>query len=166
MIVLIEMLLHKIETLFNVTIVHKNDELEVAFTPCLSGKAVKIDDKIGWRYEVHKISERDLKKRGSFKMWWPTELTDVQHAVFVKLAQDGSIPIDAELGQFATSTGHDIEGLVQSLVDTHLVAREGDRLYLTTERLDVLIVPGFGNVAAENNRDQLTEWLSRRMNAR
>lgn len=165
MIALVEMLWHKIETQLSVAIDYENDKMEIGGTPYLFAKAIESDGGSGWIYRTHELRESDLIQCGGLEVWQPIILTDVQHTVIVKLTQHGSVPIDEELASFATSTGQDINELVQSLVDTRLVARDSDRLYLTTESLAVMMVPGVGTVAAENNRGQLLDWLMRRMNS-
>lgn len=157
--ILLELLFTKLDFRFDSNLAEDDSLERECMSVCLSTKAVQKDGKSGWEYQFHPMKEKDLRKRGSSYKWAPVEITDAQHAVFVKLCTEGHIALDeASFEDFAREQAGGFEGFIESLVKTQLIAIHGKKLVLTTIKCQVVVTPE-GVFAAENHDGQLTAWM-------
>lgn len=161
--ILLELVFTKLDIKFGTNLAEDDSLERESMSGCLSAKAVQKDGRCGWEYQFHHLSEADLKKRGSSYEWVPAQITDAQHAVFIRLCRDKYISLDeADFTDFARKQDGGFEGFVESLVKTQLIAIQDNRLVLTTIRCEVVVTPE-GVFAAENHDGQLTVWINRQL---
>lgn len=116
----------------------------------------------GWIYRLENLSSRHL--RGTdFDEWEPVEIDADQNVMITMLCSEDILVTDPELQEFLLSKGYNPAAFIDALCRTTLVAREGDRLQLTTTCCQVVVLPDGRYVAADNNTGRLSRWLDRYM---
>ena len=159
--VMLEIIFSKIDAIFDTNIAFEDSIEQEAMASCLRGRAVKKEDKSGWEYTFDNVSEKALKTRGHTYLWRPALLTTSQHVVIEHLCKNSKIDMTAkDFIEFAEGEPGGFAGFVQSLIDTRLIARKGGNLVLTTVKCQAIIAPDGNYYAAENNFDQLTNWIA------
>jgi hypothetical protein len=157
MLLLLESVWTKLDTLFNLGAF--SDDLEQErLNPCLFARAVKKDSLYGWEYRFEDIPESALLAAGPTRQWVPVKLTEVE-AIIITLLLKGRdvVTTSKDFIALASSHGTASDELIGKLLDTHLVARQNDRLVLIPEDCAMVITPD-GTFAAENNAGLLTSW--------
>lgn len=163
--ILLELVFTKLDIKFGTNLAEDNSLERESLSGCLSAKAVQKDGKSGWEYQFHQLSEKDLKRRGSSYEWAPVEITDAQHAVFMRLCREGYVALDeADFSDFARKNEGGFDGFIESLVKTQLIAIQDRNLVLTTIKCEVVVTPE-GVFAAENHDGQLTVWAHKQLEA-
>ncbi len=161
--ILLELVLTKLDISFNANLAEDDAPDRESMSVCISTRAAQKDGKYGWEYCFYDLKESDLKKRGSSYNWTPVKLTLVQNVAFMKLCRDGYIELDdEEFKAFVAEEGENFESLVESLVNTQLVAMQRNRIVLTTIQCQVVATPE-GAFAGENNDGQLTAWANNQL---
>ena len=121
----------------------------------------------GWMLTANNYSKKELDESPDFRDREPNELTPEQFMIMKQLCQKETIDVtDPELRACATHAGLNFEEFIDSLIDTRLVARNGDILELTTVECACVILPDGRYVAADNNTGRLTRWVDRLMQQR
>ncbi|WP_447725688.1 DUF6602 domain-containing protein [Sphingomonas koreensis] len=123
-------------------------------------------EKSGWMYRTTPMTSKQLADGGDHIEWQPVVLDDEQFVVVDRLCREDVLMDDPDLLGFLAKAGRQPDGFFQSLVDTNLVARDGNRLILTTIECATVILPDGRSIAAENNTGRLTRWLGRFMERR
>ena len=140
------------------------------FSPLLWTKLAEHPDnpgQYGWMLTADTISKKALEDSPTFTEWEPNELTPEQFVIMNRLCRDETIDItDPELCTYITDSGLNFDEFVASLIETRLIARNGDKLELTTVECACMILPDGRYVAAENNTGRLTRWADHFMQQR
>ncbi|MDT7529056.1 hypothetical protein OVY29_10315 [Sphingopyxis sp. SE2] len=142
------------------------DDLEIEkLSLLISAKPHKIaePEKWGWQYEVLQAKPADLAAGPEHRPWQPVELDPIQAVVIRQLCREDINTRDRELIEFLKSEDRDPEKFFQALIETTLVARDGENLVLTTVKLEMAMLPDGRDVAADNNTGRLTRWVHRFM---
>ena len=161
---LIELIWTRLDYMFGLENLYSNDHDEEQLNPCLLAKAVRKEELCGWEYQYNVVSEKTLASRGEFVAWEPARLSDAQASVFHFLcAGRDVVTTDHDFLELASQDAQTVEEFVLSILETGLVAKDGNRLVLTTMQCDMVVTPE-GIFAAENNAGQLTAWVNRAMN--
>ncbi len=119
--------------------------------------------KSGWMYRTTKMSAKQLAEGDDHAPWQPVELDDEQFVVLDRLCREDVCTTDPDLLALLATEGRDPGAFFQSLIDTNLVARNGDNLVLTTIECATVLLPDGRSIAAENNTGRLTRWLQQFM---
>jgi len=140
------------------------DDLETErLSPLLDAKPMENPDRpgaYGWKYNYRDISAKDLAGE-PHRDWEPVVLDEEQFVVVNRLCGTTVSTKDSDLLAFLTKAGRDPHDFFSSLVETCLVARDGDDLKLTTMTCAVAVLPDGRCVAADNNTGRLTRWIDR-----
>lgn len=140
------------------------------FTPLLWAKLAEHPenpDRYGWMLTADTISKKILEQSPTSTNWEPDELTAEQYVIMNRLCLGETIDVrDTELHSYITDAGLDFDNFVDSLIETRLVARNGNELELTTVECACMILPDGRYIAAENNTGRLTRWVRRFMDQR
>lgn len=133
----------------------------------LSGRVIKKDGKQGWEYQYTPINKKILKERVIREEWSPVFLELPQFLVIQHLCSGMIQRIDdPELIKYIESEGLRIQDFIDSLLQTGLVALDGNVLGLVTEMCQCVILPTGQYVAAENNSGRLSRWIEKQSNQR
>jgi hypothetical protein len=138
------------------------DDLEVEkLSLLISAKPLKLaePDKWSWQYQVLKARPADLAAGPEHRPWQPVELDPIQAVVVRQLCKVDISTKDQELIEFLQKEDRDPEQFFRSLIDTTLIARDGDDLVLTTVQLKMVMLPDGRDVAADDNTGRLTRWV-------
>lgn len=134
------------------------------FARLLSGRVIKKGDKVGWEYMHSSFSEQELKEIPPTDEWSPIFVSSPQFVIFNKLCNGDTESInDKSLIQFIENEGENFADFIQSLLNTGLIALNGDKLELTTHECQCAIVPNGGFVVAENNSGRFSRWIAKEM---
>lgn len=117
----------------------------------------------GWQFHVMKASAKKLAEGPDEAKWAPVELDATQSVIMHQLCQGDLDTTDADLLAFLATEGRRPDEFYQSLLNTRLVARDGNHLTLTTAECQIVILPDGRRVAADNNTGRLTRWVDRFM---
>lgn len=121
----------------------------------------------GWMFTADNYSKKALEESPTFTDWEPNELTQEQFVVLNELCANETIDLsDPELREFITDAGLEFDAFVDSLIETRLVARNGEALELTTVECACVMLPDGRYVAADNNTGRLSRWVDRFMQQR
>lgn len=121
----------------------------------------------GWMLNADTIGKKTLEDSPVSTDWEPNELTSEQFTVINQLCTGEILDItDRKLRTFIADAGLDFEEFVTSLIGTSLVARNGNKLELTTVECSCMILPDGRYIAAENNTGRLMRWVGRYMQKR
>lgn len=146
------------------------EDLEIErLSPFLEAKPVLAEaahEKPGWIYRKIPMTAKQLAQGADHTEWQPVELDDVQFAVVERLCSEDVSITDPELLAYLETQGRERDVFFQSLINTTLVARDGERLVLTTRECAIFLLPDGRTVAGENNTGRLTRWLERYMKRR
>ncbi|MDY0957749.1 DUF6602 domain-containing protein [Sphingomonas sp. CFBP8993] len=121
----------------------------------------------GWQYRGWQLTAEQLSDAPSTFPWQPVELDLNRYIVVDLLCREESLSAtDPRVLSLAEEAGYDAEHFLSSLVETSLVARDGNRLVLTTVECRTVILPDGRLIAADDNTRRLTRWLERYMSDR
>lgn len=158
--VLLELVFSKIDALYSTSLTEDDSVEHEAMSSCLRARAVDYGERKGWEYMYDEISEKSLKKRGASHVWAPAELTSAQFSIIHRLCKGDLVIIDEpDFIEFVSTEPGGIDGFVNSLLATQLVAIKENHLVLTTIECITLITPQGKFVAGENNAGQMSYWL-------
>lgn len=131
-------------------------------TPFLSCKVRRTEEgMIGWEYLYHGHTHKDLNSINGSVEWQPVFLNEIQYRIMNCLLVDGELEFNKipKLQTDAVNFGYQsLETLIKSLCDTGLVAQDGNKLVLITNKCQVLMI-GKHFIAADNNSGRLDNWL-------
>lgn len=133
-----------------------------ALHPFLSARAVSVEGRLGWSYDIHDIPAGLLKSAPARVEFSPTCLSPEQADVMARLGN--GLPVstgDAVLVHRATEAGVSVPEFIKGLVDTGLVAIGGTELQLTTQQCVVMVLPDGQFVAGENVSGCMMLWLEK-----
>ncbi|MGA9581011.1 MAG: DUF6602 domain-containing protein [Allosphingosinicella sp.] len=117
----------------------------------------------GWHYYSIEASADQLA-RPAIVPWEPVELSQAQFVIISQMGRGREIFIkDEELRDWIDLNDLDPDEFFRSLVETRLVAQEGDRLELTTRECATAILADGRIVAADDNSGRLSRWVARFM---
>jgi len=141
------------------------EDLEVEMCSLfLSGKITQKNEKIGWEYKYTPISETNLKNKSAVGEWMPFFVTSTQYTIFNCLCSSDPVYVnDKDFKEFIGNEGGSIDEFVQSLIKTGLVARNGDKLELTSYQCQCVILPDGRFCVAENNSGRLSRWVKKQI---
>ncbi len=121
----------------------------------------------GWQYRGLQLKPEQLADTPSTVPWQPVELDLNRYIVVDMLCREESMSAtDTRVLGLAAEAGHEPENFLSSLVETTLVARDGDRIVLTTVECKTVMLPDGRLIAADDNTGRLTRWLERYMSDR
>jgi len=116
-------------------------------------------DAWGWVYELVEIPQAELSASSKTSDWKPAFLTLSQNDVLIRLCKGEEIRItDNDFIKFIESEGEKVADFVDRLVNTTLVALDGDILKLTTFKCQTMVLPDGRLIGGENNTGRLTRW--------
>ena len=119
-------------------------------------------EKIGWRFGYHDLTPKQLSQRSSMQVWKPAVVDTTQFTIFRHLCDRGDIDItEPNFASFINEEGYTIESLIESLIQTHMVALDGNMLRLITYDCTCAILPDGRFVVADNNTGRLTRWINK-----
>jgi hypothetical protein len=148
------------------------DDLELeGLAPLLSARPVPAPEasdlnRWGWIYRVHKRTKAQLRDSPATEPWEPVELDAFQHVIISELCKEDIDVTEPAFTAAVAREGLAMDAFIAGLIATRLVARDGDRLTLTTKQCSCVILPDGRYVAAENNTGRLSRWLDAYMLAR
>lgn len=127
--------------------------------PVVDDAAVK-----GWHYDYVPLPKGTVSQK--YVPWQPEYLTEEEAVMLAKLAAGTAVRFnDPDVIEYLRAAQIDRDALQQGLVDTRLVAMQGDEIVLLTEELLVVALPTGETVAADNSTGRLTRWLQRELRA-
>jgi hypothetical protein len=140
------------------------EDLEVErLSPFLDAKPMissAPESPLGWMFCERTMRAKQLAGP-NHEAWEPVYLDAEQFTVVDRLCREDVSMNDPELLGFLGRAKRNPEDFFQSLIDTSLVARKGNKLTLTTTLCQTVILPDGKFIAAENNNGRLTRWLAR-----
>ena len=146
------------------------DDLEIeVFAPLLNARPTFLPDnpgRWGWMYNTFKRTKAQLEEGPATEAWEPTVLDAFQYAIVNSLCHDDLDINEPAFIEAVEGEGVSVEAFVLGLVETRLVARDGDRLTLITTECACLILPDGRYIAGENSTGRLTRWVDAFMAAR
>jgi len=137
------------------------------FSPLLWAKLEKHPENSqlrGWGFTYNEVSKKDLENTPRSIDWAPTALTIEQFVIINQLC-DGAI-IDTsqqDFISFLTVAKQSVDEFISNIVATGLVARNREKLELTTTECKCAILPDGRYIAAEDNTGRLTRWVEKYM---
>jgi len=137
------------------------EDLEIEpFRPFLSGKVVCVDNKIGWALNHHNLPQGAFDSALTPEAWRPVSLNKAQFVVLNKLCRGEQVTIsDPSLLEFLKRGQIEPQEFLESLLETGLVAVEGERLELITSKCRCAIHPTEGYLAAEDSTGRFSRWV-------
>jgi hypothetical protein len=127
----------------------------------IKAKCGEKDGRVGWEYDYVFARQEVLDSPGPQRQWEPQVLNLNQYVVLNRLCTGEVENIkDPEFISFIERSGQTVDNFIASLLETQLVALDGDNLCLTTEQCQCAILADGRYVAAENNSGRLTRWIS------
>lgn len=146
------------------------DDLEIeAIAPLLDAVPTSMPDKPdawGWNYHLINLNKAQLKAGPETQPWAPVELNAGQFVVMNALCQADVSRTDPLILSAAADGAVPPEAFVQSLIETRLVALDGDDLTLTTTACGCMLLPDGRRIAADDNTGRLTRWVNKFMQER
>lgn len=142
------------------------EDLEVDnFHILLSAKAKETKDKAGWDYQWTNLTDEELRESMGKDPWEPTTVNVYQFGILNRLCNNEEITInDVEILEWLKKEGQNPKQVFSELIETGLVALDGDRIKLITKRCVCAIVPPDGQfVAAENSSGRFDRWFSKKI---
>ncbi|PWR12061.1 hypothetical protein DKT69_25040 [Micromonospora sicca] len=127
----------------------------------LSARARVRDERPTWEITYHDWPKDVLRSTSALvKPWEPTYLDNEQAAVFSALLRGNEVDVrQPELLAFLAERRADIDQFIASMVATQLVALNGTRIELITERCKIIPLPDGRIVVADDNTGRLTRWV-------
>lgn len=127
--------------------------------PFLQGKAVKQGDKGGWEWLHIELDEDQLSQTPLAQSWTPYFPDEEETIVFHMLMKstDG-----LDIAEIEKGIGERANPLVEKITKSGLVAKRGDKLFLTTIQAQMGFYKGKSFVG-ENNTERLSRWLMREL---
>lgn len=160
---LLEFIWTRLDYMFHAEILYSNDHDMEQLNPCLLAKAVRRQDLRGWEYTFNDVPEKTLASRGESLPWEPAKISNSQASVIHHLCEGHNVmTTDHGLLELAYQDEKTVDDFITALVETGLVAKDSDRLTLTTLQCTIVVMPD-GIFAAENNAGQLTAWVNQSM---
>lgn len=128
----------------------------------LKGKLVLQKDLPFWEFQYIPISKAILEEgKGKSLKWEPSYLDINQYVIISRLCLEGQRDIsDLDFILWLEQQKINTHEFIESLLQTGLVAKDGNFLRLTTELCQCAILPTGEYIAAENNTGQLTKWMA------
>lgn len=162
--ILLELIFSKIDARYGTNLTEDDSVEQEAMSSCLRARAVQKAGRSGWEYIYDELSEKKLKERGASYVWEPAELTKAQFVIINQLCRGTTVrDDDPKFIEYASEEPGGVDGFINSLVATQLVAKKGAELVLTTIECNALITSEGKFVAGENNAGQMRYWLERKM---
>lgn len=166
--IMLEFIWTRLELVCDVSLPWGDDlELESA-SLFLGAEPIKDEELEGWMYKYHDYQdpeEGDDEDRQP-QEWQPILIDAAQHVILNRLCSDGKLDItSSDLVDFITKEGESMSDFMQRLLETKLVALNGNDLHLITEKLMLACTPKYGFVAADNRDGRFTRWLEKEMSA-
>lgn len=132
------------------------------FIPLLSGHIKKIEDKIGWEYNYHEISDAQIASVPPSEKWEPRFVTMPIFVAFNRLCTDGELVLDdPSLKSFLDGEGYSFDRFFQELIETGLVSKKRNSLFLNSIACQCVILPDGRFAIADNNSGRLSRWISK-----
>jgi hypothetical protein len=118
------------------------------------------EGRVGWEYDYVFARQDVIDSPVPPKQWEPQVLNLEQYVTLNRLcAGEVENLKDPEFIAYIEQSGQTVDQFVARLLETQLVALDGDVLCLTTEQCQCAILSDGRYVAAENNSGRLTRWL-------
>lgn len=137
-------------------------ELEVFNSLLLAKPQVDPNEGLIWGWVYHSIepSHAELEHSNKSADWCPVFLTSTQNTIMFQICQGENIKIsDIGFIDYLKGAGESVDEFVTALIDTNLVALDGDLLQLVTYECAMAILPDGRFVAGENNTGRLSRWI-------
>jgi hypothetical protein len=133
-------------------------------SPLLDCRAVKLDEMMGWEYNVRPISKAALQEPTPRVEWQPHFVSLFQFTIMNALCQRDEIPLTDPL--FQDLSAEESEDLKQ-LFELRLIGREVNNLVLLTRLCRCLITPDGRFAIGDDSSGRFSAWtrgllLSRR----
>lgn len=125
--------------------------------PFLQAKAVQQGETGGWEWQHIELDENHLSQNEPVQPWLPYFPDDEEAIVFTLLMQ---APDGLDIAVIENGIGDRAAPLLSKLTSTGLVARNGNKLFLTTVEARMGFYRGEAFVG-EDNTGKLSRWLSR-----
>lgn len=163
MLIFLELLWTRLTYLYDVpTSVFGDSMNEEALAPLLLARGTMN----GWNYIPIPYTKEQLANMDQDSAWMPTVVSKAEYILLNQLCDDGSVPIDDDLVEWAKGLGEDINDILTNLNNARLVYNDHGTVKLLTQACRCVIVPGLGYCAADNYDGRLLRWLSRYMQNR
>ena len=161
---LLEIIWTRLSRLYNLRGLWGEDLEFEAFAPFLKGKAVQQGQAAGWMYSYDSFSKKEFLKLETSYEWEPTYINKNQHMIIAELCSGKEVNIgDKELISYIEEDGVAFDDFLKGLLSTGLIALNGKKLQLTTEKCQCMFLPTGECVAGENNSGRLTRWAMKRL---
>lgn len=162
LLLLLEFIWTRLDELFNLPDLWGEDlDLEVA-RALLSATFAQDGDRGGWEIEFLEPSKDELSSVPTQEPWSPAFVSLEEFVVLQRLCAGRSVSMDdADFLAWLKTREIQPESLRNSLLQTGLVATQGQELQLITTECHCVILPTGEFVAAENNTGRLTRWIAR-----
>lgn len=113
----------------------------------------------GWEYNYIGLTSKELNVNEGTVEWKPAELDMDQYSVMSIICSEGYFEMDEKLAEDLKGTKYNnVEDFAQSLVNTGLVAWEGNRLMALVPGITVTMI-GDKFLAGENRTGRFDNWL-------
>jgi hypothetical protein len=161
LLLLLEFIWTRLDELFNMPDLWGEDlDLEVARTLLLA-TFVQGGDRRGWDMQFVRPSKEELSSVPTEEPWSPVFVSLEEFVILQRLCVEGSVSMDdADFLAWLKNRGIQPESLRDRLLQTGLVATQGQELQLITTECQCVILPTGEFVAAENNTGRLTRWIA------
>jgi hypothetical protein len=133
------------------------DDLEVeAISPFLQAEAVQDGDIKGWLWSHTELTESKLESGNPSAPWTPFFCDDEESIALILLCNS---PDGLEISEIEKGIADRTQDLVDRLTNSGLVARRGDKLWLTTVQARHGILPDGRSFFGEDNTGRLMRWV-------
>jgi hypothetical protein len=158
LVIMLELIWTRLDYLFKIGNPWGDDlEGEVA-RPLVFG----VGDERGWRVHYVEVNEKELGNVPSTEDWQPAYLSEEQFVILNELCAGMGVNLtDASLLSYLSERDVSLESVRDGLLQTRLVAMNGDEFELATVSCQCAILPNGDYVAADNNTGRLTRWIAR-----
>jgi hypothetical protein len=139
---LLELVWTRLDYMFQVGSLYSNDHDIEQLDPCLLAKAVRRQTLCGWEYVFRDVPEKTLVSRGESVAWEPVRLSNAQASVIHLLCAGRDVmTTDHGFLKLASQDEKTVNDFVTTIVETGLVAKDRNRLMLTTMQCQIVVTP-------------------------
>lgn len=156
----LELLWTRLQSQFNLPNMVFGDEIQnEAIAPLLTMKC--LENRGGWEYHQIPFNKAILNAMDSMeKVWEPKKLTEDEFILMNYLCSVGEISVE-DLKSIASL--ENVDQILYDLKKERLIYVDNGIIKLLTKNCKCAIVPGYGEVAADDSDGRLTNWIMKKM---
>ena len=158
--IFLELLWTRLREQFNLPNSIFGDEIQdESLAPLLTMKC--LENARGWEYTIIPYDKKNIAAiDSSEKDWEPKKLSEDEFVLMSYLCNAGDIEVEYFKTQVSADKGDQI---IEDLSRERLIYVDNGMIKLLTKSCRCVIVPGYGEVAADDNDGRLTNWLMKKM---